>query len=85
MSLWQRIVAAHKSHTIYIARVKLFLGMVFTAIQQVGVSDVAALLTPKPEYQLAIKIFFAYCAADGFITEWARKYKANDLDVGNNS
>lgn len=65
------------SETIFIARVKVTLGLAFTAIQQSGV-DLTA-FTDKPAYKIAIQVFMAYLIADGTLGEWARRRRATDL------
>ena len=59
------------SETIFIARVKVFLGVLFTAVQQSGI-DVASVVD-NPKLQMAIRVFFAYLIVDGTLTEWARR------------
>lgn len=59
------------SETIFIARLKLTLGLVFTGIQQSGI-DVASFVENQ-KLQMAIRIFFAYLIVDGTLTEWARR------------
>lgn len=65
------------SETIFIARLKLFSGLAFTAFQQSGV-DIASVVE-SPKLQVALKLFFAYLIVDGTVSEWARRRNADDL------
>lgn len=65
------------SETIFIARVKVTLGVAFTAIQQSGV-DLTS-FTDRPGVKIAIQIFMAYLIADGTLGEWARRRRAADM------
>ena len=65
------------SETIFIARLKLMLGLAFTAFQQSGV-DIASVVE-NPKWQIALRVFFAYLIVDGTMTEWARRRNATDL------
>jgi len=67
------------SESIFIARMKLLLGGVFTALQTSGV-DVSSLVTESPKWQNAIKVLFAWLIFDGTLTEWARR--RNDPNLG---
>jgi hypothetical protein len=75
---WTKFHASfHDSETILFARVKLFLGMAFTAVQQSGV-DVTSFVENN-RLKVAIQVFFAWLIVDGTVSEWARKHRAEDL------
>jgi hypothetical protein len=79
-SLFRSFTASfHDSETILIARIKLFLGMGFTAIQTSGV-DIASLFVTNLRWQAAIRVFFAWLIVDGTLTEWARRNRNTDLE-----
>lgn len=65
-------------HSLVVARVKLLLGIGFTAVQTSGV-DMASWLTKNDAYQNAIRIGFAILAVDGTLSEWARRHKDSDI------
>lgn len=67
----------HDSETLLLARIKLFLGVGFTALQQSGI-DVAGFVE-NPKLQMALKVVFAWLIVDGTISEWARRSRATDL------
>lgn len=78
--MWQKIKASfHDSETILIARIKMFVGMIFTAVQTSGV-DLAGLITESAKVQAGLRVFFAYLIVDGTLGEWARRNRADDLD-----
>jgi hypothetical protein len=70
----------HDSETILIARIKLFVGLLFSAVQTSGV-DITSFITDSPRLQTGLKVFFAYLAVDGTVGEWARRHRATDLDT----
>ena len=75
--MWDRILLWFKgSETIFIARMKAFLGLAFTAVQQSG-QDLAAFFTDHPNLQIGIRVFFAYLIVDGTLGEWARRRGAD--------
>jgi hypothetical protein len=79
--MWTKFAASfHDSETILIARIKLFLGMMFTAVQTSGV-DLAGFISDRPGMQAGVRIFFAYLIVDGTMGEWARRNRATDLDA----
>lgn len=65
-------------HTIVWARIKLTLGMTFTAVQQSGV-DIASIVSQDPIKQAAVRVGFAWLAIDGTLSEWARRHNADDI------
>lgn len=65
------------SETIFIARVKMMLGLGFTAVQQSGVN--LASIIDNPKLQIALQVFMAYLVLDGTLSEWARRRNATDL------
>lgn len=76
--MWDSIKDWFKhSETIFIGRVKMALGLGFTAIQQSGV-DIASIVD-SPRLQIALRVFFAYLILDGTLTEWARRRNAPEL------
>ena len=68
----------HDSEIILLARIKLFLGLGFTALQQSGV-DVAGFVEDT-RLQMALKVIFAWLIVDGSVQEWARRNRATDLN-----
>jgi uncharacterized membrane protein len=79
--MWAKFAASfHDSETILIARIKMFIGIAFTAMQMSGI-DLASLVTDSPRVQAAIKVFIAYLVVDGSVSEWARRNRATDLDA----
>lgn len=65
------------SETIFIARLKLAAGLIFTAVQQSGV-DIASIVD-NPKAQIALRVLMAWLILDGTLTEWARRRNATDL------
>ena len=64
-------------HTLVIARIKLFLGMGYTVLQQSGV-DIVSFVEDK-KWKIALQLFFAWLVVDGTLAEWGRRRNADDL------
>jgi len=64
------------SETIFIARLKVFLGAVVQVLTQTDFTQFGL----SPHWVLALQIFSAYLIADGLGGEWARRRRATDLD-----
>lgn len=80
--LWARYITWRNTdgaiiHTIVIARIKLFVGVGYTALMQSGV-DVTAFVQDQ-KYKVAIQLFMAWLAVDGTLTEWGRRHAAEDI------
>ena len=73
---WYKPIHAsfHSSETILIARIKIFVGIAFTALQQSGV-DVASFVEDH-RLQIAIRLFMAWLVVDGTVGEWMRRRNA---------
>lgn len=73
--MWEKVKAWFKdSETLFIARVKIFVGTVFTAIQQSGVDLTTFVESSK--VKVAIQIFMAWLIVDGTVGEWARRRRS---------
>lgn len=60
------------------ARIKLVLGLVWTAVTQSGV-DLSSVIT-NPKVLLGVKVGAALLLADGLFSEVVRRHGATDLD-----
>ena len=68
------------SESIAWARVKLFVGTAFTAIQQSGV-DLTSFFDSQ-RVKIAIQIAFAWLIVDGTVSEWARRRRTTAAPDG---